>query len=53
VPTPCVLRGIRANRSDFGVALRRRAGERRPDRHGVRTREAQPNDAGVTVGVRA
>jgi hypothetical protein len=28
-------------------------GERRPDRHGTRTRKAQPNDAGVTASVRA
>jgi len=53
VPTPCVLRGFRANRRDSGITVRRPVGERRPDRHGARIREAQPNDAGVTVGVRA
>jgi len=53
VPTPCVLRGIPASQCDFGDTVRRPVGERRPDRHGARSREAQPNDAGVTVGVRA
>jgi len=50
---PCVLRRIPAGQCDFGETVRRPVGERRPGRHGARACEAQPNDAGVTVGVRA